>query len=95
MSLNYSKQTGTIVGSDYKRFAVRSNLWRKVTNWLEAGLNVNYTNALTNFINSSTSGGDGVIYSALVFPPTYDASINTKDNNELNWLAANPVCICT
>lgn len=90
MSLNYSKQTGTIVGSDYKRFAVRSNLWRKVTNWLEAGLNVNYTNALTNFINSSTSGGDGVIYSALVFPPTYDASINTKDNNELNWLAANP-----
>lgn len=90
MSLNYSKQTGTIVGSDYKRFAVRSNIWRKLKNWLEAGLNVNYTNSLTNFVNSSTSGGTGVIYSALVFPPTYDASINTKENNELNWLAANP-----
>lgn len=90
MSLNYSKQNGSIVNSGYKRFAVRSNTWRKVTNWLDAGLNVNYTNALTNFINSSSSGGQGVIYSALVFPPTYDASINTKEDNELNWLAANP-----
>lgn len=90
MSLNYTNQKGIIVGSDYKRFAVRSNLWRKMTSWLEAGLNINYTNAVTNFVNSSTSGGDGVIYSALVFPTTYDSSINTKDENELNWLAANP-----
>ena len=45
---------------------------------------------VTNFVNSSTSGGNGVIYSALVFPPTYDASINTQSDNELNWLAANP-----
>lgn len=90
MSLNYTKQDGSIVGSGYKRFAIRSNIWRKVTNWLEAGLNINYTNAMTNFINSNTSGGHGVIYSALVFPTTYDASINTRDNNELNWLAANP-----
>lgn len=90
MSLNYTDQKGIIVGSDYQRFAVRSNIWRKMNNWLEAGLNVNYTNSTTNFVNSSTSGGDGVIYSALVFPTTYDSSINTKDDNELNWLAANP-----
>lgn len=90
MSLNYTNQKGIIIGSDYQRFAVRSNLWRKMNSWFEAGLNVNYTNATTNFVNSSTSGGDGVIYSALVFPTTYDSSINSKDNNELNWLAANP-----
>lgn len=90
LSFNYSDQKGIIVGSGYTRYAVRSNLWRKLYNWLEAGLNVNYTNSVTNFVNSSTSGGDGVIYSALVFPPTYDASINTKEDNELNWLAANP-----
>ena len=90
LSLNYSKQSGTIVGSGYKRIAVRSNTWRKVASWLEMGLNVNYTNSMTDFVNSSTSGGDGVIYSALVFPPTYDASINTREDNELNWLAANP-----
>lgn len=90
MSLNYTDQKGIIVGSDYKRFAVRSNSWRKLTDWAEFGLNINYTNATTNFVNSSTSDGDGVIRSALVFPPTYDPSINTKEDNELNWLAANP-----
>lgn len=90
MSLNYTDQKGIIVGSDYKRFAVRTNNWRKLTNWFEFGLNINYTNATTNFVNSSTSDGDGVIYSALVFPPTYDATINTQEDNELNWLAANP-----
>ena len=90
LSFNYTDQTGIIVGSGYKRYAVRSNLWRKMRDWLEVGLNTNYTNSVTNFVNSSTSGGDGVIYSALVFPPTYDASINTQEDNELNWLAANP-----
>lgn len=90
LSFNYSDQTGVIVGSGYKRYAVRSNLWRKVRDWLDVGLNTNYTNSVTDFVNSSTSGGNGVIYSALVFPPTYDASINTREDNELNWLAANP-----
>ena len=90
LSFNYTDQTGIIVGSGYKRYAVRSNLWRKMRDWLEVGLNTNYTNSVTNFVNSSTSGGDGVIYSALVFPPTYDATINTQEDNELNWLAANP-----
>lgn len=91
MSLNYTNQKGIIVGSDYQRFAVRSNIWRKMNSWLEAGLNVNYTNATTNFVNSSSPGDrSGVIYSALVFPTTYDASINSNDDNELNWLATNP-----
>ncbi len=90
MSFNYSDQQGSIVGSGYTRFGVRSNIWRKINRWIEAGMNTNFANSLTNFVNSSTSGGDGVIYSALVFPPTYDASINTQSENELNWLAANP-----
>lgn len=90
LSMNYTKQKGTIVRSGFERYAVRSNSWRKVTPWLEADVNINYTNSKTDFVNSSVSGGDGVIYSALVFPPTYDPSINTLENNELNWLAANP-----
>lgn len=90
LSFNYSDQRGTIVGSGYKRFAVRANVWRNLRKWLQVGINTNYTNSTTNFVNSSTSGGDGVIYSALVFPPTYDVSINTQSDNELNWLAANP-----
>ena len=90
LSFNYSDQQGIIYGSGYERFAVRANVWRNLRKWLQVGLNTNYTNSTTNFVNSSTSGGDGVIYSALVFPPTYDASINTQSDNELNWLAANP-----
>ena len=90
MSFNYSDQQGSIVGSGYTRFGVRTNIWRKINKWIEAGMNTNFANSVTNFVNSSTSGGDGVIYSALVFPPTYDASINTQSENELNWLAANP-----
>lgn len=94
LSFNYTDQTGIIVGSGYKRYAVRSNLWRKMRDWLEVGLNTNYTNSVTNFVNSSTSGGDGVIYSALVFPPTYDATINTQEDNELNWARRQPLCLC-
>lgn len=90
MSFNYSDQKGTVVGSGYKRFAIRANMWRNLRKWLQVGVNTSYANSVTNFVNSSTSGGDGVIYSALVFPPTYDATINTQSDNELNWLAANP-----
>jgi len=89
ISGNYMDQTGIVVNSSYKRYALRTNIGRKLTNWLEIGMNISYTNGKTNLAKSNSSES-AVIRSALVFPPTYDHSINREESNELNWLAANP-----
>lgn len=91
ISGNYVKQTGIIMNSDYRRYSLRSNIYRHLFPWLEVGLNMNYSNTLTNFVNTSANGESGaLIYSALVFPPVYGEEINDEGFTELIWLAANP-----
>lgn len=89
ISGNYLNQTGIIVNSGFKRYALRTNMGRKLKSWLEVGMNINYTNSTTDFIKSNSPSA-ALIRSALIFPPTYDVSVDRKESNELNWLAANP-----
>jgi TonB-linked SusC/RagA family outer membrane protein len=86
---NYMDQGGIIVGSNYKRYALAANIGRKVHDWIELGLNINYTNSTTDFAKSNASDYS-VIRSALMFPPTNDPHMDVSAVDELSWLAANP-----
>lgn len=86
---NFLNQEGTIKNSGMKRFSFRSNIGRKVYDYIEIGLNMSFTDIDTDF--SKTNAQDfGVIRSALIFPPTYDSQVSTNTTDELSWLAANP-----
>lgn len=86
---NYAKQDGTIKNSGYERYALRVNIARHITDWLEIGTNTSFTNSTTNFANT-LNYNTGVVRSALLFPVTYGPNTDTTLMDDLNWLAANP-----
>ncbi|MGM9688893.1 MAG: SusC/RagA family TonB-linked outer membrane protein [Alloprevotella sp.] len=47
-SLGYTQDKGYLVGADFKRFSVRSNIETKVTDWLKATANLSYANVESN-----------------------------------------------
>ncbi|NDV68132.1 TonB-dependent receptor [Dysgonomonas sp. 25] len=86
---NFLDQQGFIKNSGYKRYSLRTNIGRRVRNWVELGMNISYTNSTTDF-SKSNSYDYGIIRSALIFPPTYASNVGPDVSDELNWLASNP-----
>lgn len=72
LSANYFSQDGVIVGSDFKRYSVRTNLDHNIREKLKVGtsFSVSYTKA--NTVGSSTPAGffPGVVNTALTMSPT-------------------------
>jgi hypothetical protein len=86
---NYLNQTGVIRKSGYERYILHTNIGRHVKDWLELGMNLNYTNATTDFAKSSNEVG--VVRSSIIFPATYAPDVSVYESDKLNWLASNPV----
>ena len=86
---NYMNQTGVIRSSGYERYVLHMNIGRRVKDWLELGMSMNYTNATTDFAKSSNEVG--VIRSAIIFPATYAPDVSVYESDKLNWLASNPL----
>ncbi|BES60186.1 SusC/RagA family TonB-linked outer membrane protein [Dysgonomonas capnocytophagoides] len=87
---NYTDQSGIIKNSGYKRYALRTNIGRRLRSWLEIGTNINYTNSTTDFAKSNAYDYS-IIRSALLFPTTYGPNMTRTESDELNWLASNPL----
>lgn len=48
VSLNYSKNQGIIVGTDFQRYGLRARLSQRLTNWAKLSAGISYTNSFTN-----------------------------------------------
>ncbi|MEO6038131.1 MAG: SusC/RagA family TonB-linked outer membrane protein, partial [Saprospiraceae bacterium] len=76
ISGGYYKQEGVILNSDFERFNLRSNLDRKVHNWLKVGSSISLSKIKSNgVLTGALSSGTGTLLpgatsSALLFPPT-------------------------
>jgi TonB-dependent starch-binding outer membrane protein SusC len=46
LSLNYFNQTGTLIGSDFKRYSTRFNLDHQIKNWLKVGVSANASKSI-------------------------------------------------
>lgn len=77
VSGGYMTQDGIVKGSDYSRYTIRVNTNRNVKSWLKIGSSVSGTFANSSMIKAATSnknnGTEGVIRSALTYPPTQTA----------------------
>ena len=77
VSGSYMDQQGTIIGSNFDRFSVRTNLDAQLKKWIKLGLNVSFTN--TNDDLKLADSNQGLIYYSLTTRP--DVPIYDMDGN--------------
>jgi TonB-linked SusC/RagA family outer membrane protein len=85
-------QDGTIIGSSFNRYNLRSNLDAQLKPWLKLGMNTTYTRTKERLLKADSN--EGVITYALTTPP--DISIYDVDGNYTSvvregWTSPNPI----
>ena len=94
ISGGYMNQEGTIIGSDFERFSVRSNVDAQLKKWLKLGFSATYTNTDENLKLADSS--EGIInYSLTTLPdiPIYDVYGNYSSVVREGWTSPNPVAM--
>ncbi|MGN1212146.1 MAG: SusC/RagA family TonB-linked outer membrane protein, partial [Candidatus Cryptobacteroides sp.] len=94
VSGSYMNQEGTIIGSNFDRFSLRSNLDAQVKSWLKLGVNLSYTN--TNDDLKLADSNEGLIYyslSSLPDIPIYDVDGNYASTVREGYTNPNPIAL--
>lgn len=92
VSGGFMDQDGTIIGSNFKRLNVRTNLDAQLKKWLKIGLNATYTRTKERLLHAD--GIEGVITYALTTPPDiaiYDVDGNYTSVVRDGWTSPNPI----
>ena len=90
----YMDQEGTIIGSEFNRFSVRTNLDAQLKDWFKLGVNATFANTSDNL--KLADGAEGVIfYSLSTLPdiPVYDIDGNYSTIVREGNTSANPVAL--
>lgn len=90
----YMDQEGTIIGSEFDRFSVRTNLDAQLKDWFKLGVNATFANTSDNL--KLADGGEGVIFyslSSLPDIPVYDIDGNYSTTVREGYTSANPVAL--
>lgn len=94
VSGSYMDQQGTILGSNFNRFSVRTNLDAQLKKWLKLGVNATY--AITNDNLKLADSNQGLIYYSLTtIPdiPVYDVNGNYSSTIREGYTSPNPVAL--
>lgn len=94
VSGSYMDQQGTIIGSNFNRFSVRTNLDAQLKKWLKLGVNATY--AITNDNLKLADSNRGLIYYSLTtIPdiPVYDVNGNYSSTIREGYTSPNPVAL--
>lgn len=94
VSGSYMDQEGTILGSNFDRFSLRSNLDAQVKSWLKLGVNLSYSN--TNDDLKLADSNEGLIYYSLYsLPdiPIYDVDGNFSSTVREGYTNPNPIAL--
>ncbi|MBQ2113017.1 MAG: SusC/RagA family TonB-linked outer membrane protein [Bacteroidales bacterium] len=95
VSGSYMDQEGTIIGSNFERFSVRTNLDAQLKKWLKLGVNVTFSNTVDDL--KLADGEAGIIFTSLTAVPDipiYDVDGNfTSTSREGLGSFTNPVAV--
>ncbi|MGN0048513.1 MAG: SusC/RagA family TonB-linked outer membrane protein [Bacteroides sp.] len=94
VSGGYMNQEGTIIGSAFERFSVRTNLDAQLKEWLKLGLSATYSSTDEQLKLADSS--EGIInYSLTTLPdiPIYDVDGNYASEVREGWTSPNPVAM--
>lgn len=82
VSGGYLSQDGVVKNSSYDRYSVRANINSSLNKWVQFGTTISgsfsHSNMLKTATNNRNNGTEGVVRSALTYPPTY--GIDDLDN---------------
>ena len=67
VSAGYMNQEGTIIGSEFNRFSLRSNIDAELKKWLKMGLNVSFSQTDEDLLKADSD--EGIIMYSLTTPP--------------------------
>jgi len=99
LSLNYFNQTGTLIGSDFKRYTTRFNLDHQMKSWLKVGVSANGSKSIQNIALADAAPGaiwDLAILNPLVPVKNLDGSWGGGNANLIPGLVSgidNPVAM--
>ena len=94
VSGSYMDQDGTIIGSNFNRFSMRSNIDAQVKEWFKLGANLSY--AVTNDDLKLADSNEGLIYYSLAsLPdiPIYDVDGNYSSTVREGYTNPNPIAL--
>jgi len=94
VSGNYMNQQGTIIGSNFSRFSVRSNLDAQLKSWLKLGMSTTFSNTKDDL--KRADGEEGIIgYSLYTLPdiPIYNIDGSYATVVREGWTSPNPVAL--
>ncbi|MBR1548309.1 MAG: TonB-dependent receptor [Prevotella sp.] len=94
VSGGFMDQQGTIIGSNFQRFSMRSNLDAQLKKWLKLGLNVSYTNTSDDL--KLADSDEGIINYSLTTPPDiqiYDVDGNYSHVSKEGFTSPNPIAL--
>lgn len=94
VSGSYMNQEGTLIGSEFTRFSVRTNLDAQLKDWLKLGLNATFANTEDEL--KLADGGEGIIfYSLTTLPdiPVYDVNGNYSATVREGYTNPNPIAL--
>lgn len=85
ISNGYYKQDGTIIGSRFKRYSIRSNVNSQVKSFLKYGMSIGGTR---NEEDRGLSDNNGIIYTALLSAP--DIAVRNPDGSFAGAISTGP-----
>ncbi|MCI5619774.1 MAG: TonB-dependent receptor [Rikenellaceae bacterium] len=94
VSGSFMDQQGTVIGSNFSRYSVRTNLDAQLKEWFKLGLNVSYANTRDDL--KLADGGEGIIfYSLTTLPdiPVYDVDGNYSSTSREGYTNPNPIAM--
>ncbi|MBQ7877280.1 MAG: TonB-dependent receptor [Bacteroidales bacterium] len=94
VSGSYMDQEGTIIGSNFERFSVRTNLDAQLKKWLKLGVNATFSNTVDDL--KLADGEAGIVFSSLTtIPdiPIYDVDGNFSTVVREGYTNVNPVAL--
>ncbi|AMP99673.1 hypothetical protein AY601_2790 [Pedobacter cryoconitis] len=86
ISGGYLGQDGTVIGSDFRRYSLRTNVDAQVKEWFKLGITLTANRSAENVI---TSDNNGIIYNALLQGP--DLAVTNLDGSYTGPPASDPL----
>lgn len=86
-SIGFLDEKGILMTTGFKRYSGRANVEAKPIEWVKFGINTNFAQTTSNFLNATGSATSNVWYSAMLMAPIYP--IYELDANNQPILDAN------
>lgn len=82
-SVGYTKDKGYLVGADFQRFSLRSNVDTKITSWLKGNVNVAYSNLEYNQPVQDDGASNNALYFVNNCPAIYPVYFHDEEGKRV------------